>query len=129
MTDIVDGRRGSKYYFPNKKLKCFMDSKHNDVLMLSSQNHQGGYVVVHKVQIEQFNHILSTILWARKAPKINDKWEALGCPCEHLSVIRSLTIHLETMEVYTLWWNGGTFQKMLRYNMKYLFVMDNQMLL
>jgi hypothetical protein len=33
------------------------------------------------------------------------------------------------MEVYTLWWNGGTFQEMLDYNMKYSPIMDNETLL
>jgi hypothetical protein len=33
------------------------------------------------------------------------------------------------MEVYTLWWNGGTLRKMLDYNMKYSPAMDNWMLL
>ncbi len=47
-----------------------------NVFPLSSQNYQGGYVVVHKVRIECLNHILSTIKWVRKTPKINDKWEA-----------------------------------------------------
>ncbi len=66
-------------------------------------------------------------------PKTNDKrethkqhlMEALACPCEHLGVIKFLTIHTITMEAYTLWWNGGTLQEMLDYNMKYSLTMDN----
>jgi hypothetical protein len=45
--------------------------------------------------------------------------EVLACPCEHPSVIKFLAIHTETMEVYKLWWNGGTLQKMFDQNMKY----------
>jgi hypothetical protein len=37
--------------------------------------------------------------------------EVLACPCKHLGVIKYLIIHLETMEAYTLWWNGGIVQK------------------
>jgi len=55
--------------------------------------------------------------------------EALACPCKHPSVIKSLAIHAKTMEVYILWWNGGTFPKMLNYNMKYSPIMDNHILL
>jgi hypothetical protein len=33
------------------------------------------------------------------------------------------------MEAYTLWWNGGTFPKMLDYNTKYSPIIDNHMLL
>jgi len=55
--------------------------------------------------------------------------EALACSCEHLSVIKFLAIHIETMETYTLWWNGGTFQKMLDYNTKYSPITDNYILL
>jgi hypothetical protein len=64
---------------------------------------------------------------ARKTLKMDDKrktckqqsMETLACPCKHPSVIKSLAIHKKTMEVYTLWWNGGTFPKMFNYNMKY----------
>jgi hypothetical protein len=61
------------------------------------------------VQIEKFNHILGTIELARKRSKINEKLKAhkqhlvevLGCPCEHPSVIKFLTIHSKiAMEIY-----------------------------
>jgi hypothetical protein len=45
--------------------------------------------------------------------------EVLACPCKHPSVIKYLAIHLETMEAYTLWWNGGMIRKMFDYNTKY----------
>jgi len=35
--------------------------------------------------------------------------ETLACPCKHPSVIKFLAIHIEIMEAYALWWNGGTF--------------------
>jgi hypothetical protein len=68
-----------------------------------------------------------------KTPKTYDKWEAhkhhlvkaLACLCQDSNVIKSFTIHSKTMEAYTLWWNGGTFQDMLDYNMKNSFVMDS----
>jgi hypothetical protein len=50
-------------------------------------------------------------------------------PMQTSSVIKFLTIHTETMEAYTLWWNGGTIQKMLDYNTKYSPIMDNHTLL
>jgi hypothetical protein len=55
--------------------------------------------------------------------------EALACSCEHLGVIKFLTIHIETMEAYTLWWNGGTFWEILDYNTKYPPIIDNGILL
>jgi hypothetical protein len=45
--------------------------------------------------------------------------KVLACPCKHLGVIKFLNIHIEIVEAYTLWWNGGTFQEMLDYNTKY----------
>jgi len=54
--------------------------------------------------------------------------EALACPCEHPSVIKFFAIHIKTMEAYTLWWNGGTLQEMLDYNMKYFPIMDDRTL-
>jgi hypothetical protein len=64
-------------------------------------------------------------------PKTHKQWsmKALECQCEHLGVIKFLAIHIETMEAYTLWWNGGTLRKMLDCNMKYSPIMDNRTLL
>jgi hypothetical protein len=86
------------------------------VFLLLSQNNQGGYGVVDKVQIKRFIHIPNTIELVGKIIKVGDKWEvckqhsieALVYPCKHLSVIKFLAIHLETMKAYTLWCNGGT---------------------
>jgi hypothetical protein len=108
-----------------------------NVLPLLGGDNQGDYGVVRKVKIEIFNHILSTIELVGKTPKTNDKQkmckqrsvEALACPCEHLGVIKLLAIHTETMEAYTLWWNGGTIQEILDYNTKYSPIMDNHILL
>jgi len=55
--------------------------------------------------------------------------EALACLCEDPNVIKFLVAHKKTMEAYTLWWNGGTLQEMLDYNMKCSPIMDNYILL
>jgi hypothetical protein len=55
--------------------------------------------------------------------------EALASPCEYSSVIKFLTIHLKTMEAYTLWWNDGTLWEILDYNTKYSPIMNNWTLL
>jgi hypothetical protein len=108
-----------------------------NVLPLLGGDNKGGYGVVRKVQIKRFNCIPNMIELARKTSNTDDKWEvrkerlgeALACMCEHPSVIKFLAIHVDTMEVYTLWWNGGTIRKMLDYNTKYSPIMDNQTLL
>jgi hypothetical protein len=93
--------------------------------------------MVHKVQIEKFDRIPSMIKLVEKTSKTNDKREthkqrsveALACPCKHQGLIKFLAIHTKTMETYTLWWNGGTLQEMLDYNMKYSPITDNHTLL
>jgi len=55
--------------------------------------------------------------------------EALASLCKHPGVIKFLAIHIETMEAYTLWWNGGTLWEMLDYNTKYSPITDNYNLL
>jgi predicted metal-binding protein len=99
--------------------------------LLNGDNH-GSYGVVCKMCIERFDHIPNTIELARKTTKMVDKWEmskqhlveVLACLCEHPCVIKFLAIHAKTMEAYTLWWNGGTSQEMLEYNMKYSPIME-----
>jgi hypothetical protein len=90
-----------------------------NVFALSCGDNQGGCGVMHKVQIERFVHIPSTIELAKKTLKMDHKRkthkqqsiEALACPCEHPSVINFLTIHTKTMEAYRLWCNGELFKK------------------
>jgi hypothetical protein len=85
----------------------------------------------------KINHIPNMIDLVGKIPKTYDNRKthkqclvkALECRCEHPGVIKFLAIHTKTMEAYTLWWNGGTFRKMLDYNMKYSPIMDNRTLL
>jgi len=93
-------------------------------------------IVVHKLWIERFNYIPNMIELVRKTPKMDDKWkarkqrlvEALTCMCEHLGVIKFLAIHIENMEAYTLWWNGGTLWEVLDYNTKYSPISNNHTL-
>jgi hypothetical protein len=33
--------------------------------------------------------------------------EALACAIEHYGVIKFWAVNSQTMEAYTLWWNGG----------------------
>ncbi len=97
-----------------------------NVLPLLDGNNKSGYGMMHKVWIKKLNRIPSMIELARKTPKTNEKrktckqrsMEVLACPCKHPSVIEFLTIHIETMEAYKLWWNERTFWKMLDYNTK-----------
>ncbi len=109
-----------------------------NVLPLLGWDNQGGYGVVCKVRIKRFYHIPNIIeLVGKSTPKMDDKQEkrkqqsmkVLACPCKHLGVIKFLAIHIKIMEAYTLWWNGGTFRKMLDYNMKYSPIMENHTLL
>ncbi len=44
-----------------------------NLFLLLSQNNQGGYGVVDKVQIKRFIHILNTIELVGKITKIDDK--------------------------------------------------------
>jgi len=82
-----------------------------NVFLLSSGDNQGGYGVVREVRIKKFDHFPITIELVGKTPKMDDKREthkqrlveALAHLCEHLSVIKFLTIHAKIMEAYTLW--------------------------
>jgi serine/threonine protein kinase len=45
--------------------------------------------------------------------------EALACPISHVGVIKFWALHPNTMEAYTLWWNGGSLQSFwTNYNFK-----------
>jgi hypothetical protein len=81
-----------------------------NVFPLLGRDNQGGYGVVHKMRIERFNHIPSTIELAGNTPKTYDKWETckqrsmevVVSSCEHIGVIKFFTIHAKPMKVYTL---------------------------
>jgi hypothetical protein len=76
---------------------------------------EGGYAKIRQVRISRMENILSNIDFGGKMPKANDDFaqrderslEALACPISHAGVIKVWALHPNTMEAYTLWWNGG----------------------
>jgi hypothetical protein len=72
-------------------------------------------------------NIHSDIDFAGKLPKATDdfsqrdEWslEALAYPVSHIGVIKFWALHPNTMEAYTLWWNGGSLHNFwTKYNSK-----------
>jgi hypothetical protein len=55
--------------------------------------------------------------------------EALACSTNHSGVIKFYAIHVETMEVYQLWWIEDMFWEMLKYYDSQNQFLDNQELL
>jgi hypothetical protein len=55
--------------------------------------------------------------------------EALVYSTNHLGVIKFYAIHVETMEVYQLWWNKGMLWEMLNYHDNQNQSLDNHELL
>jgi hypothetical protein len=61
-------------------------------------------------------NVPSNIDFARKQPKAKDEFEnknersleAPACPILHASMIKFWALYSNTMEAYTLWWNGGS---------------------
>ena len=76
---------------------------------------EGGYAKVQWVRISKMESVPSNIDFARKLPKAKvdfaqkNEWslEALACPILHAGVIKFWALHPNTIEAYTLWWNGG----------------------
>jgi len=96
------------------------------VVPLSGFDAQGGYGVVRKVRIANMPGIPIHIEFAGKLSKAKTEREkreersieALVCPVQHPGVIKFWAIHSDTMEAYTLWWNGDCLRKFLRVNSK-----------
>jgi hypothetical protein len=72
-------------------------------------------------------NIPSDIDFAGKLPKANEDFdqkqersmEALACLVSHAGVIKFWALHPNTIEAYTLWWNGGFFHSFwTKYNSK-----------
>ena len=86
---------------------------------LSGTIGEGGYATVRKVNISGFEHVPSFVDFAGKTSKAKSiierreerSIEALVCPVSHPGVVKFWGIHEDTMEAYTLWWNGETVQK------------------
>jgi hypothetical protein len=105
----MDGKKCLKPFQIRSYGVLWFPSMANVFLLLGGDN-QGDFGVVHKMWIERFNHIPSTIELAGNTPKTYDKWEtckqrsmeALVYSCEHLGVIKFFAIHAETMKVHTL---------------------------
>jgi serine/threonine protein kinase len=55
--------------------------------------------------------------------------EALACLIENLRLIKFWAVNFQTMEAYTLWWNGGSMRSFLNTNSKVSVAMENQYIL
>ena len=55
--------------------------------------------------------------------------EALACLIEYVGLIKFWTVNSKMMEVYTLWWNGGSFKRFMRINSKVLTIEDYENIL
>jgi hypothetical protein len=92
------------------------------VVPLSGFNAQGGYGKVRKVRIANMPGIPIHIEFAGKLSKAKSErekreqrsCEALVCPVQHPGVIKFWAIHSESMEAYTLWWNGDCLRNFIR---------------
>jgi hypothetical protein len=100
---------------------------HTKVMEIPGNRVEGGYVKVRRVRISRMENIPSDIDFAGKLPKVNDDFdqrnerllEALACPVLHAGVIKFWALHPNTMEAYTLWWNGGSLHSFwTKYNSK-----------
>jgi hypothetical protein len=100
---------------------------HAKVIEIPGDRVEGGYAKIRRVRISRMEKIPSDIDFVGKMPKaINDfaqrdEWslEALACPISHAGVIKFWALHPNTMEAYTLWWNGGSLHSFwTKYNSK-----------
>jgi serine/threonine protein kinase len=93
---------------------------------LSGFVREGGHGKVRKVRITGLDTVPPYIALAGKMPKTKDlrdqrveqSVEALVCPLNHAGLIKFFAINSETMEAYTLWWNGGHLGELLDLNKK-----------
>jgi hypothetical protein len=98
---------------------------------------EGGYGEIHKVRISRVVNIPTIIDFVGKMSKATSEQakqkeravEALACLIEQAELIKFWTINSRTMEVYTLWWNGGSFRSFWRINSKVSPALENQYIL
>jgi serine/threonine protein kinase len=88
---------------------------HAKVIEIPGNRVEGGYAKIRQVRISRMENIPRDIDFAGKLLKANEDFdqkkersmEALACPISHACVIKFWALHPNTMEAYTLWWNGG----------------------
>ena len=96
------------------------------VVPLSGFDAQGGYGKVRKVRIAGMPSIPIYVEFAGKMSTASSErekgeqqsTEALVCPVQHPGVIKFWAIHSDTMEAYTLWWNGDCIRNACKFNDK-----------
>jgi serine/threonine protein kinase len=86
------------------------------VVGMPGQKQEGAYGKVRKVRLTKLSTIPSWMEFAGKSLKTTDEkekrkeilLEAGGCYVKHPGIIRLSFLNPETMEGYSLWWNGGS---------------------
>jgi serine/threonine protein kinase len=108
-----------------------------EVIVVPGFGNEGGYGEIRKVQILRVVNIPTIIDFAGKMSKATSEEakqkeravEALACPIEHAGLIKFWAFNSGTMEVYTLWWNGGSVRSFWRINSKVSLALENQYIL
>ena len=96
------------------------------ILPIDGHDVEGGYGKVRKVRISGMKGISLHIEFAGKLPTARTEkekreqrsLEAMVCPISHPGVIKFWALHPQSMEAYTLWWNGQNLSKFWQINSK-----------
>ena len=96
-----------------------------------------GYGRIHKIFISRMIDIPTIVdfIWKKSKAALKKEeqveWlvEASVCPILHLRVIIFWVIHFQPMEVFALWWNGGSAKKFQQTNSLMLEAIKNQYIL
>lgn len=96
------------------------------IVPLSGYDAQGGYGKVRKVRIVGMKGVSMHIEFAGKLPTAKSQkeqreqrsCEAMVCHVAHPGLIKFWVVHSESMEAYTLWWNGGNLNTFWKTNSK-----------
>jgi hypothetical protein len=84
------------------------------VLGIPGFGNEGGYGEICKVRISRMTNIPTIVNFdvkmskaaSKKAKQVERSVEALACLIKHPRLIKFWVVNFQTMEVYTLWWNG-----------------------
>jgi serine/threonine protein kinase len=107
------------------------------VIAVLGFGNEGGYEEIRNVHFSKVANIPTIVDFVGKMSKVASEEakrkeravEAMACLIQYLGLIKFWIVNFQTMQAYTLWWNGGSMRSFWKNNSKISFALENQYIL
>jgi serine/threonine protein kinase len=130
--NVTDGQTDERTNNPG--WRCGKSARDGKVMAVPRFGNEGDYGEIRKVRISRVANIPTVVDFVGKMSKVMSEEakrkeqavEAMAWLIEHPRLIKFWAVNSQTMEAYTLWWNGGCVRSFWKINSEVSPALENQ---